>query len=45
MDAPTSVARLICDEPTARRLVTYFSECLDPEDTACAAFEGGDGRW
>jgi len=45
MDAPTSVARLICDEPTARRLVTYFSECLDPQDTACAAFEGGDGRW
>lgn len=45
MDAPTSVARLVCNEPTARRLVTYFSECLDPEDTACAAFEGDDGRW
>jgi ribosomal protein L11 methyltransferase len=45
MTAPTSVARLICDEPTARRLVTFFSECLDPEDTACAAFEGDDGRW
>jgi ribosomal protein L11 methyltransferase len=45
MDAPTTVARLICDEPTARRLATYFSECLDPEDTACAAFEGDDGRW
>jgi ribosomal protein L11 methyltransferase len=45
MTAPTSVARLICDQPTARRLATFFSECLDPEDTACAAFEGDDGRW
>jgi len=45
MNAPTTVARLLCDEPTARRLATYFSECLDPEDTACAAFEGDDGRW
>src|SRR5471030_2133235 len=45
MDSPTTVARLLCDEPTARRLATYFSECLDPEDTACAAFEGDDGRW
>ena len=45
MDSPTTVARLICDETTARRLATYFSECLDPEDTACAAFEGDDGRW
>ena len=45
MNAPTSVARLICDEATARRLATFFSECLDPEDTACAAFEGEDGRW
>ncbi len=45
MNAPTTVARLLCDEPTARRLATYFSECLDPEDIACAAFEGDDGRW
>ena len=45
MSAPTTVARLLCDEPTARRLATFFSECLDPEDTACAAFEGDDGRW
>ena len=45
MDSPTTVARLLCDEPTARRLATYFSECLDPEDTVCAAFEGDDGRW
>lgn len=41
----TSVARLICDEPTSRRLVTFFSECLDPDNTACTAFEGDDGRW
>ena len=39
MNAPTTVARLLCNEPTARRLATFFSECLDPEDTACAAFE------
>jgi len=45
MNAPTTVARLLCDEPTARRLATYFSECLDPDDTVCAAFEGDDGRW
>ena len=45
MTPATSVARLICDEPTARRLATFFSECLDPDDTACAAFEGVDGRW
>src|SRR5476649_2365376 len=45
MSAPTTVARLPCDEPTARRLATYFSDCLDPDDTACAAFEGDDGRW
>src|SRR5580704_695272 len=44
-DAPTTVARLLCDEPTARRLATFFSECLDPEETACAAFEDDDGRW
>ena len=45
MDASTTVARLVCDQSTARRLATFFSECLDPEDTACAAFEGDDGRW
>jgi len=45
MKAPTSVARLTCDEPTARRLATYLGESLDAEDTACAAFEGDDGRW
>src|SRR5262245_4108265 len=45
MKAPTTVARLTCDEPTARRLAAYLGERLDAEDTACAAFEGDDGRW
>jgi ribosomal protein L11 methyltransferase len=41
----TSVARLACDEPTARKLAAYLGETLDAEDTACAAFEGEDGQW
>lgn len=45
MNAPTSVARLSCDEPTARRLAAYLGESLDVEDSACAAFEDGHGRW
>jgi ribosomal protein L11 methyltransferase len=45
MNAPTTVARLACDESTARRLASYLSESLDSEDAACAAFEGEDGRW
>src|SRR6202795_2298382 len=45
MNAPTTVARLACDEPTARRLAAYLSESLDAESTACAAFEGNDGHW
>ena len=45
MKAPTTVARLTCDEPTAHRLAAYLGESLDAEDTACAAFEGDDGRW
>lgn len=44
MNAATTVARLVCDEPTARRLAAYMSDRLDP-DTACAAFEGDDGHW
>jgi ribosomal protein L11 methyltransferase len=45
MNAPTTVARLTCDETTARRLASYLAESLDAEDAACAAFEGDDGRW
>ena len=41
----TAVARLFCDEPTARRLASYLAETLEPNDCVCAAFEGNDGRW
>jgi len=39
MDSPTTVARLPCDEQTARLLAAYLGESLDAGDTACAAFE------
>jgi len=45
MDAPTTVARLTCDEPTARRIAAYLGEIFGADDTACAAFEGDDGHW
>ena len=45
MNSPTTVARLACDEQTARRLAAYLGESLDGEDTACAAFEDRAGRW
>jgi len=45
MDAPTTVARLACDEPTARRLAAYLGEIFGADNTACAAFEGDDGQW
>ena len=46
MNSPTTVARLACDEQTARRLAAYLGESLDGEDTACAAFEDDPtGRW
>ncbi|MCK9919681.1 50S ribosomal protein L11 methyltransferase [Microbacteriaceae bacterium K1510] len=45
MDNPTTVARLRCDEATARRVATYLGESLDAEDTACAAFEDDSGQW
>jgi ribosomal protein L11 methyltransferase len=41
----TTVARLACDQPTARRLAAYLGESLDPEGTVCAAFEGDRGQW
>jgi len=43
MNSPTTVARLACDEQTARRLAAYLGESLDGEDTACAAFEDTGG--
>ena len=36
----TAVARLICDESTARRVASFLAEMLEPHDCACAAFEG-----
>ncbi|HEY5378731.1 MAG TPA: 50S ribosomal protein L11 methyltransferase [Pseudolabrys sp.] len=43
-EPPTFVARLECDEPTARRLATVLDEIFD-DDTVCAAFEGDAGGW
>ena len=40
-----TVARLICDQPTARRLASYLAETLEPDDCVCSAFEDNDGRW
>ncbi len=39
----TTVARLACDEPTARRLAAALGESY--EDAVCAAFESDNGRW
>ena len=41
----TTVARLACDEPTARRIAAYLGEIFGADDTACAAFESDDGQW
>jgi ribosomal protein L11 methyltransferase len=41
----TTVARLACDEPTARRLAAYLGEIFSDDDTVCAAFEGDGGQW
>jgi ribosomal protein L11 methyltransferase len=45
MNAPSTVARLACDETTARRIAAYLGEILDTEEAACGAFEDDDGRW
>ena len=42
-DSPTTVARLICDEATAKMVATLAGETLD--DAACAAFEADGGQW
>ena len=39
----TTLARLACDEPTARRLAALLGESLD--DAVCAAFAGDGGQW
>ncbi len=41
----TTVARLICDEPTARRLALTLGDIFGAEDTVCAAFADDAGRW
>ncbi len=41
----TSLARLVCDEKTAKRLSDTLSETLEADETAVAAFEAPDGRW
>jgi ribosomal protein L11 methyltransferase len=40
-----TVARLACDEATARRVADVLAECLDPDSCVCAAFEGDRGQW
>jgi ribosomal protein L11 methyltransferase len=44
-ESTTIVASLSCDEQTARRLIHDLGESLDPEHTACSAFEAGNGQW
>jgi ribosomal protein L11 methyltransferase len=41
----TTLARLVCDETTARRVADLLSESFEPGETAVAAFEGPDLRW
>ncbi|HVZ52051.1 MAG TPA: 50S ribosomal protein L11 methyltransferase [Pseudolabrys sp.] len=45
MNAPTTVARVPCDEKTARCIANYLGESLEANDTACAAFEDDKGQW
>ena len=39
----STVARLVCDERTAKRIADSVSESFD--SAATAAFEGTDGNW
>src|SRR4029077_14343366 len=41
----TTLARLVCDERTARRVAYLASESFDSSATAVAAFVGTDRRW
>jgi ribosomal protein L11 methyltransferase len=45
MNDSTTVARLNCDETTARRLAAALGESLDTEDAVCSAFEAAGGQW
>jgi ribosomal protein L11 methyltransferase len=42
-DSPTTVARLVIDEATAKMVAFQIGETL--EDAVCAAFEGDGGQW
>jgi ribosomal protein L11 methyltransferase len=43
MAGMTVVARLVCDQPTARQLAAYLGESL--ENAVCGAFEDDGGQW
>ncbi len=45
MADPTILARLVCDEKTAKRLAALAAESFEPDDIACAAFERDGGGW
>jgi ribosomal protein L11 methyltransferase len=41
----TTVARLACDEPTARRLAATLGDIFGADDAVCSAFEGAGDQW
>jgi ribosomal protein L11 methyltransferase len=41
----TWVARVTLDRAAAEHAVAVLSESLDPDETACSAFEAAPGRW
>jgi ribosomal protein L11 methyltransferase len=41
----TTVARVVCDGPTARRLADALAEAFESGDVAVAAFESPSGGW
>src|SRR5947209_4285847 len=43
--ANTTVARLVCDERTARQVADLLFDNFDSSTAAIAAFEGTDGHW
>jgi ribosomal protein L11 methyltransferase len=45
IEDPTILARLTCDEKTARQLADFFAENWGMDDIACAAFEDKKGQW
>src|SRR6476659_5950755 len=45
MNSHTTVARLACDEHTARHLAAFLGESLNADETVCAAFEDNAGGW